>query len=158
MTKEYSKELTTQINISGESFNLDSTSDKFVKWILFICASVAIIMIFFIIYFLFTEGGGFFGQVELSDFIFGTNYLPSHDLYGAGSVIVGTILVTFLAMVIAIPLGIGSAIYIAEIAPPKVKKYLKFSLEILSGVPSVVWGYFGAVIFNSWIIISKRDS
>ncbi|MBN1215096.1 MAG: phosphate ABC transporter permease subunit PstC [Candidatus Lokiarchaeota archaeon] len=152
MTTEYRKELTTQIKICGESFNLDSTSDKIVKWILFICASVAIIMIFFIIYFLFTEGGGFFGKVELSDFIFGTNYLPSHDLYGAGSVIVGTILVTFLAMVIAIPLGIGSAIYIAEIAPPKVRKYLKFSLEILSGVPSVVWGYFGAVIFNSWIM------
>ncbi|MEJ2250699.1 MAG: phosphate ABC transporter permease PstA [Candidatus Lokiarchaeota archaeon] len=65
-------------------------------------------------------------------------------------------------MIIAIPLGIGTAIYIAELAPPKVRKYLKSAIEILSGIPSIVFGFFGAYILNEWIMnlfnVSTGDS
>jgi len=102
MTVEYSEDVinNTNFGINQDSLKLNIKSDKIIKYILFICASIAFISIFFIIYFLFSKGSNFFTKIEISDFIFDTNYLPSHDLYGAGAVIIGTILVTFLAMVI----------------------------------------------------------
>jgi len=128
------------------------TSDNIVKLILFIAASVAVIFVFFIIYFLFVSGGEFFFEVPIKDFLFGKIWFPTAGYYGAHALITGTLLTTFGAMIIAIPLGVASAIFIAEIAPPKLRKYLKLAVELLSGIPSVVYGFFGFIILNDWIM------
>lgn len=137
-------------------FDIESTfdSDKLVHLILLICASLAIIVVFFIILFLFQNAGNFFRKVKLEDFLFDDEWLPTNEedpQFGASNIIAGTLLVAFGAMVIAVPLGILTAIFIAEIAPPKISKFLKAAVELLSGVPSVVFGFFGILILNVWI-------
>ena len=125
--------------------------DKLVKILLFIFASLATIFVFLIILFLFTSGISFFGEVPLTDFLFGTNWYPSAGFFGAAPIIVGTFLVTFGAIIIAVPLGLATAIFIAEIAPPKVRKILKLSVEILAGIPSIVYGFFGIMFLNRFL-------
>lgn len=130
---------------------LKKNRDPLIKWILFAFASVATVFVFLIIIFLFVNGAPFFVQVPLDDFFFGTNWLPSAGDFGALPIIIDTLLVTFGAIVIALPLGILTAIFIAELAPPLLRKVLKFSVEILAGIPSIVYGFFGVVILNTWI-------
>ena len=74
--------------------------------------------------------------------------------YGAFSLIVGTLLVTIGAMVIAIPLSLCSAIFISEIASPRMKSIIKPAIELLAGIPSVVFGFFGLIILTTWLRIS----
>lgn len=129
-------------------------TDKLIQILLFICASIATLIVFYIFYFLFEKAGNFFRLVKLEDFLFEEEWLPTDKddpKYGARNIIAGTLLVTFGAMVIAVPLGILTAIFIAEIAPPKISKFLKAAVELLSGVPSVVFGFFGIIILNVWI-------
>ena len=122
---------------------LKKNRDPVIKWILFFIASIATIFVFLIIVYLFMIGGPFFAEVSLDEFLLGTNWLPSNDEYGALPIIVDTLLVTFGAIIIALPFGLMTAIFIAELAPPKLRKFLKFSVEILAGIPSVVFGFFG---------------
>ena len=75
-------------------------------------------------------------------------------MYGIFPLIVGTVLVTIGAMVISIPLGIGSALYISELAPPRVKGVVKPAIELLAGIPSVVFGFFGLVVLTTWIRVT----
>ncbi|TFG23347.1 MAG: phosphate ABC transporter permease PstA [Promethearchaeota archaeon] len=131
------------------------TKDKIIKYFLFMCASIAIIFIFFIIWFLFASAGNFFHHVHWDEFLLEDDWDPTNEdepKYGALAIIVGTILVTIGALVIAIPLGIGTAIFISQIAPSKMKKFLKGAVELLSGIPSIVFGYFGLIILNVWLM------
>lgn len=144
-------ELILEEEIIGTQGKYSEFSDKLVRLILFIAASIAVIFIFLIIFFLFLEGGDFFTKVGLDEFLTGKVWLPGSDRFGAAALIVGTLLVTLGAMVIAIPLGVASAIFIAEIAPPKLARYLKLAVELLSGIPSVVYGFFGFIVMNEWI-------
>ena len=130
---------------------LKKNRDPLIKWILFAFASIATVFVFLIIIFLFVNGAPFFVQVPIEDFFFGTNWLPSAGDFGALPIIIDTLLVTFGAIVIALPLGILTAIFISELAPPLLRKILKFSVEILAGIPSIVYGFFGVVILNTWI-------
>ncbi|TXT62208.1 MAG: Phosphate ABC transporter permease [Promethearchaeota archaeon] len=127
------------------------TADKAAKGILFIIASIAIIIVFLIIIFLFTLTEDFFLQIPLIDFLFDANWYPPGNDYGAFNIIMGTILVSVGALVIAIPLGIGTAIYISEIAPKRIKSVLKGTVEILAGIPSIIYGYFGSLIISKFI-------
>ncbi|MFW9989065.1 MAG: phosphate ABC transporter permease subunit PstC [Candidatus Odinarchaeota archaeon] len=130
---------------------LRKNRDPMIKWILFFIASIATIFVFLIIIFLFVIGGPFFAEVSLAEFLLGTNWLPSNGEFGALPIVVDTLLVTFGAIVIALPLGLMTSIFIAELAPPKLRKVLKFSIEILAGIPSIVFGFFGLVVLNIFI-------
>ncbi len=148
-TTEIYEQDTTEFEIEG-AFD----TDKLVHLILLMCASLATIVVFFIIFLLFQNAGNFFRKVPLEEFLFDDHWLPTDEeepQFGAYNIIAGTLLVAFGAMVIAVPLGILTAIFIAEIAPPKISKFLKASVELLSGVPSVVFGFFGLIILNKYI-------
>jgi phosphate transport system permease protein len=132
--------------------------DKSIKTILFIFASVASVIVFLIILFLFTLGGEFFFQYPATDFFFGTSWRGQDNRFGAAYIICGTLLVALGALVVAIPLGIAAAIFIAEIAPKKLKNILKGCVEILAGIPSVVYGYFGRTILKEWIELAFNIS
>jgi len=130
---------------------LKKNRDPIIKWILFAFASIATVFVFLIIIFLFVNGAPFFVAVPLDEFFFGTNWLPGAGDYGALPIIVDTLLVTSGAIIIALPLGVLTAIFIAELAPPLLRKILKFAVEILAGIPSIVYGFFGVVVLNTWI-------
>jgi phosphate transport system permease protein len=127
-------------------------ADFAVRTALFFCAIFAVIAIFFIFIFLLKDGYSIF-QDHGYYFITGTDWAPWKEVphYGTYPLVVGTLLVTFGALLFAVPLSIGTAIFIAEIAPYKLKMVLKPSIEILSGIPSVVFGFFGLLVLVPWL-------
>lgn len=82
---------------------------------------------------------------------FGTQWDPSSQTYGILPAIYGTLIVTLISLLIAVPLGIGSAIFISEILPGKYRLYIKSLLEILAGIPSIIYGLIGISILSVWI-------
>jgi phosphate transport system permease protein len=92
----------------------------------------------------------FFSEVSIVDFLTGTSWTPTfaQKSYGVLPLVVGTFLVTVIALLIAIPLGIGSAIYLAEYASDRARKLLKPVLELLAGVPTVVYGFVALFALN----------
>ena len=126
------------------------------KSIWFLCAIFAVVTIFFILVFLFWDGYPIFVQVGVWDFITGLSWNPTGNppAYGIFPLIVGTVLVTLGAMAISIPLGIGSALYISELAPARVKAAVKPAVELLAGIPSVVFGFFGLIVLTDWIRVT----
>lgn len=130
--------------------------EKSVKTILFLSAISAVIVIFSIIFFLFQDGYSIFQTAGLWEFLSGTKWNPTGEppVYGAFSLIVGTLLVTIGAMVIAIPLSIGSAIFISELASPRIRSIIKPAIELLAGIPSVVYGFFGLIVLTTWLQVS----
>lgn len=132
------------------------TTERVVRGLLFASAACAIVIVFFIIIYLFREGYPIFAKVGLRELFSGKTWNPVGEppRYGAYPLIVGTVLVTFGAMAFSIPLGIASAIFISEIAPPSIRRTFKGAVELLSGIPSVVYGFFGLVILTDWLRIT----
>ena len=129
------------------------STERIIKNVLAFFAFLSVLILALIVFFLFQEGIPLFRQVSLSDFVFGTSWYPTYDPpeYGIWPLIVGSLLVTLFSCLIAVPLGVLSAIYIAEIAPPSIKEVLKAVIELLAGLPSVVLGFFGMVIIAPWM-------
>jgi phosphate transport system permease protein len=127
--------------------------EKAIKTIWFLTALSAILAILFILLFLLRDSLPIFQQVGIVQFLTGTTWYPSGSPpeYGIFVLIVGTVLVTLGAMVFAVPLSIGCAIYIAELAPLWAKNILKPATELLAGIPSVVYGFFGLVVLTDVI-------
>jgi phosphate transport system permease protein len=95
-----------------------------------------------------------FNTVNVFDFLFGTVWNPANPqfpLYGILPLFMGTVLVSLGAALIAIPIGIGCTIYLAELAHPKIKAVFKPAIEVLAGIPSVIYGFFALVILSTWI-------
>lgn len=112
-----------------------------------LCGIASIIFVLLIFAFLLKEGLSLFKHVHLVEFLSGRRWYPISEPpeFGILSLILGSLLVTFGAATISIPLGIGAAIYIAEIAPPKTKELLKSGVELLAAIPSVVFGFIGMI-------------
>ncbi|MGB9177405.1 MAG: phosphate ABC transporter permease PstA [Methanoregula sp.] len=130
--------------------------EKSIKTVFFFTAFFAVIVVTFILLFLLRDGIAIFTQVGLLDFLLGPEWAPTavEPLYGILPLIVGTLLVTTGAMVFAVPLSIGCAIYIAELASPRMKNILKPAIELLAGIPSVVYGFFGLIILTNFIRVA----
>lgn len=121
---------------------------------LFIATLSTIVILGAVFYFLFTEALPTFTQINPIDFLTGPNWNPTSFLapaYGILPLMIGTFLVGLGASVIAIPIGLGCTIYLAEIAHPKIRSFLKPAIEVLAGIPSVVYGFFALVILSGWI-------
>ena len=115
-----------------------------VKVILALCAFVSVATTVGIVVALFEPAFEFFGEISISDFLTGTDWAPLFEppSFGVLPLIAGTLLVTGCACLVCIPFGLGSAIYLSEYARPRTRKYLKPALEVLAGIPTVVYGYF----------------
>ena len=132
-------------------------SESLVEWLIRLCGVSAIIFVFGIFYFVFREGVGLLwgGRFSAVQFLTSVEWYPtsqSHVRYGALALIVGTLSVTLLAMAIAVPFGVGTAIYVSEFCGPRAKETLKIVIELLAAIPSVVWGFIGLTVMNSLII------
>lgn len=123
-------------------------TEGFIKGALFLCAALSIVTTVGIIGVLLFETIEFFKEVSIVEFLTSTEWTPLfHEKhFGIMPLVTGTLLVTFIAMVVAIPLGLISAVYLSEYASPVVRATIKPVLEVLAGVPTVVYGYF-ALLF-----------
>ena len=123
-----------------------SRSDQVMKYVLLAVSSAAVLIVLLIILFTISSSWTSISANGILDFIFGDVWAPGREDYGALPLIAGTILVTFGAMVFAVPVGLASAIYISEIAPAKTRNVLKPLVELFSAIPSVVYGFIGMVV------------
>jgi phosphate transport system permease protein len=119
-----------------------------VEWSLFLCASLSIFVTIGILLVLAFETFQFFQTVSPLEFLFGTTWTPLFfdQQFGVLPLVAGTALVSTVAMLVAVPAGLLTAIYLSEYAPTSVRRVVKPILEVLSGVPTVVYGYF-ALLF-----------
>ena len=115
-----------------------------VKWLFFACATVSILTTAAILFTLFYQALSFFDEIPIWDFLTGTRWTPilKPRSYGVLPLVSGTLLVTAIAAIVALPIGLMTAIFLSEYAPDKLRRVLKPILEILAGVPTVVYGYF----------------
>jgi phosphate transport system permease protein len=120
---------------------------------LFAAAAVSVLVSAGIVVALVGRAWSFVSSVELGS-LWGDNWAPRSDQFSLKALLTGTVLVTVIAMVIAAPVGLGSAIYLSEYASPRVRRTLKPILEVLAGIPSVVLGFF-AVSFISPTIVQR---
>jgi phosphate transport system permease protein len=120
-------------------------SEGAVKWFTFACAILSIFTTFGIIYVLLSQSLPFFKTVSPITFISGMHWKPTPEpgQYGVLPLVTSTLMITVGAGIFALPIGLLSAIYLSEYAKPKVRAVLKPSLELLAGIPTVVYGYFG---------------
>jgi phosphate transport system permease protein len=121
-------------------------SEEIVKTTLAVGAFFSTIIIFLIIIFLFREGLPAFGHTSIIDFIFGGEWVPQKGIFGSSMFIVSSLLVTLGAIAIAVPIGLLTAIFLAEVAPSKVREVVKPAIELLAGIPSVIYGLFGLIV------------
>ena len=132
-----------------------NTVEKVINVILIISSLIAILTTVGIVLSLLFESFIFFTKVPFYEFLFGLNWSPqtalradqvgSSGAFGAVPLFVGTLLITFIAMVVAAPIGLMSAIYMAEYADPRFRAFAKPMLEVLAGIPTVVYGFFAAL-------------
>ena len=118
-----------------------------------ITASTSILVLALIMVFLFMEGLPIFHEYPPLKFLFGHEWYPTSDPpdFGIFPLLIGSVLVTVASSAIAIPLGVMTAIYLAEIARPRVRGYVKPVVELLAALPSVVIGFFGMVLFAPFL-------
>jgi len=127
--------------------------EKIIKGLFLLIAFVSILILGLIVVSLFREGLPIFREVSVTGFLLGREWYPTYEPpeYGIWPLIVGSLIVTFFSSLIAVPLGVLSAIFIAEIAPLSIREILKSAIELLAGLPSVVLGFFGMVILAPWL-------
>jgi phosphate transport system permease protein len=128
--------------------------EKVIKGLLLLAALISLLTTFGIVYALVEETIVFFREVPIHDFLFGTKWSPLFNppSFGVLPLVAGTFFTTLIGIAVAIPLGLGGAIYLSEYARPRVRKTIKPMLELLAGVPTIVFGYFALTFFTPTIL------
>lgn len=111
-----------------------------------ICACVSILAVVLICVYLFASGVPAIGEIGVTDFLFGTKWKPSSGYYGIFPMIIGSILVTGIAVVIGVPIGILCAVFMSHYCPEKLYRFVKPAINLLAGIPSIVYGFFGLLV------------
>ncbi len=127
---------------------MKTRKERFTEWLLAGISTLSILSMAGIVLFLMLDGLPFFKDYPLTDFLFGLNWYPTDDPmeFGILPLIVGSLTVMALATVIAVPLGVATAIYLSEVARPGMRRIVKPFVELLAALPSVVIGFFGMVV------------
>ena len=128
---------------------------KLIRALLAVAALVSIITTFGIVISLLIPSIEFFSEVPLTDFLFGTTWTPlfKNGEFGVLPLLSGTIVITLIAIAVAIPLGLGASIYLSEYASSRVRKILKPTLEVLAGIPTVVFGFFALEFLTQLVLV-----
>ncbi len=125
--------------------------ELFVETLLFVSAIVSILIMVLIFYFLINESLPAFSELGLVSLLLGTKWHPAGEIYGLMPLIASSLIITLLALFINIAIGFPLAIYLAELAGPRSKALLKPAIELLAGVPSIVYGFLGVIILVSYL-------
>ena len=130
--------------------------EPLIEWIIRLCGWSAILFVFSIFLFVFLVAEHvMFGKLNWIEFFTSQRWQPSsevHPTYGTLDLLVGTLAVTTLAMVLAVPLGLGAAVFVSEFCGGKLKETLKILIELLAAIPSIVWGFVGYMVLGPVII------
>jgi phosphate transport system permease protein len=126
---------------------VESAAEKLV----FISGVLVILFVVLIFVFLLKDGLPVFHSVSVKEFLFGRDWQPLSEHFQILPLILGSLLVTAGAVIIAVPIGVASAVYLAEIAPLPVREILKPTVEVLAGIPSVVVGFIGMIVVAPWV-------
>jgi phosphate transport system permease protein len=129
--------------------------EPLIESVIWLCGWSAILFVFAIFFFVFREGAPFLvSELDLGEFFTSSNWDPTakQPQYGILALLAGTLSVTGLAMALAVPLGLGAAVYVSEFAPLRTKETLKIVIELLAAIPSIVWGFIAVMVVNPIII------
>lgn len=111
-----------------------------------ICACISILAVLLICVYLFASGIPAMKEIGFTDFIFGTKWKPSSGSYGIFPMIIGSILVTGIAIIIGVPIGILCAVFMSHYCPAGLYRFVKPAVNLLAGIPSIVYGFFGLMV------------
>lgn len=122
--------------------------EGFMKIVFIICAATSILAILLICYFIFSGGVPFIMEYGLNNFLFGNKWEPSNSpqAFGILPMIVGSLLITLGAIIIGVPIGVLTATYLAKFSNKKIYRFLKPSINLMAGIPSIVYGFFALVV------------
>ena len=125
-----------------------------IKGVLFTAAMISVVTTVGIVLTLMRPTLEFFGEVGLGEFLSGTRWSPggSEAAFGVLPLVKATFLITAIALLVAVPVGLGAAMYLSEYASPRVRRIFKPVLELLAGVPSVVYGFFALTVVTPWLL------
>ena len=124
--------------------------EKALQYLFFACAFLAVVTVILIFVFTTYSAAPVFTDIGLANF-FGTTWAPSEGQYGILSLLAGSGLVTIGALVMGVPLGVGTAVYLVEIASDRVRKIISPAVDLLAGIPSIIYGFFGMVIIRPFV-------
>lgn len=130
---------------------MTQTKELIAKVLFAIAAAILVAAVLVICIFIFGNGIPAIAEIGFFDFLFGTTWRPSNDVYGIGVMVVGSLYVMAGALVIGVPLGILCAIFLANFGSDRVSKIAKSGVQLLAGIPSVVYGFFGLVVLVPFI-------
>lgn len=120
--------------------------ERIMKYVFLLCACVSILAVALICIFLFMEGIPAIGEIGPGNFIFGRIWKPLEGLYGIFPMIIGSIFVTAGAIIIGVPIGLLAAVFMSKFCPARLYKIVKPAVQLLAGIPSIVYGFFGLVV------------
>lgn len=120
--------------------------ESFLRFVFLGCACLCIVCVGLICVFLFANGFPAIREIGIKSFLLGTQWKPENDLYGIFPMIIGSIYITAGAILFGVPIGLLSAIFMARFCPKKMYKCLKPIIELLAGIPSIIYGFFGLVV------------
>ena len=128
--------------------------EQVIKGLLFLAALLSVLTTAGIVFSLLEETISFFGDVSVTEFLGGTEWYPlfAEPTFGVVPLVTGTLLVSGVALLVAVPIGLGAAVYLAEYASPRVRRTVKPVLELLAGVPTIVFGYFALLFFTPEVL------
>lgn len=119
------------------------SKESFMHILFFITACVSVLAVILICVFIFANGIPAIAKIGFKNFLFGKIWAPEQDIYGIFPMIIGSFIVTLFALLLGVPLGLTTAIFLARFCPKKLYQPLKKSVELLAGIPSVVYGFIG---------------
>ncbi|MBE5932761.1 MAG: phosphate ABC transporter permease subunit PstC [Lachnospiraceae bacterium] len=120
--------------------------EKGMQILFMVAASMSILAVAMICLFMFANGIPAIKEIGFFDFIFGKVWSPNQNIYGIFPMIIGSIYITAGAMIVGVPIGLFTAIFLAKFCPKKLYKILKSGVELMAGIPSVVYGFFGLMV------------
>ncbi|WP_306058047.1 phosphate ABC transporter permease subunit PstC [Natronococcus wangiae] len=131
--------------------------ERLYHWLLFGCAALTVFVTVSIAVTLAIDAVTFFRQVNAVAFLTGTEWESSRDTFGVLPLVTATLIVTVVSATVAIPIGTAAAVYLSEYASDRARSILKPSLEILAGIPTVVYGYLALVYLTPWLRMAGLD-
>ena len=125
--------------------------ETIMKYVFLVCACASILAVILICAFLFANGVPAIGKIGVFNFLLGETWKPGNDLYGILPFILGSIYVTAGAIIIGVPIGLLTAIFMARFCPKSIYRFMKPAVDLLAGIPSVVYGLFGMVVLVPFV-------
>jgi phosphate transport system permease protein len=120
--------------------------ERIIQLFLFLCALIAVLGVILITFFIVKEGWPLIQKVGFFNFVLGKQWAPTQQIYGIYPMVLGSVAATLGALVLGVPIGVGCAVFLAEIAKPRVSNIIRPGIALLAGIPSVVYGLYGLVV------------